>query len=63
MLFIVFVDQLPKGVESVLKKDGTVTSHEGNVYKITEYNTTTNTQNTLLHTIKLNTSNKGSVAS
>ena len=36
------VDQLPKGVESVLKKDGTVTSHEGNVYKVTAYDTTTN---------------------
>ena len=36
------VDQLPTGLESVLKKDGTVTSHSGNVYKVTEYDTTAN---------------------
>ena len=36
------VDQLPTGLESVLKKDGTVTSHNGNVYKVTSYDTTSN---------------------
>ena len=36
------VDQLPTGLESVLKKDGTVTSHNGNVYTVTEYDSTTN---------------------
>ena len=36
------VDQLPKGLESVLKVNGTVTSHSGNVYKVTEYDTTAN---------------------
>ena len=36
------VDQLPKGLESILKLNGTVTSHSGNVYKVTEYDTTTN---------------------
>ena len=36
------VDQLPAGLESVLKKDGTVTSHNGNVYTVTEYDSTTN---------------------
>ena len=36
------VDQLPKGLESVLALNGTVTSHNGNVYKVTSYDTTTN---------------------
>ena len=36
------VDQLPTGLESVLKANGTVTSHSGNTYKVTAYDTTTN---------------------
>ena len=36
------VDQLPTGLQSMLALNGTVTSHEGNVYKVTSYDTTTN---------------------
>ena len=36
------VDQLPTGLQSELSLNGTVTSHNGNVYKITAYDTTTN---------------------
>jgi len=36
------VDQLPAGLQSMLSLNGTVTSHNGNVYKVTSYDATTN---------------------
>ena len=36
------VDQLPSGLESIIEKDQTITSSNGNVYKVTAYDKTNN---------------------